>query len=125
MSRTRPEIAFTTAVKQSSRTHDLSFRCRLVPRSEEALRYTYGRATVRHHRPETEASRDLTSEQWSWIRNTGKYLMSAVASTQESLNVSNSPGLTQSRVAIVLVNWNGWRECIECIDSLLPQNHEN
>jgi GT2 family glycosyltransferase len=29
------------------------------------------------------------------------------------------------RVAIVLVNWNGWRECIECIDSLLAQAHPN
>jgi GT2 family glycosyltransferase len=27
------------------------------------------------------------------------------------------------RVAVVLVNWNGWRECIECIDSLFAQNH--
>ena len=31
----------------------------------------------------------------------------------------------QSRVAIVLVNWNGWRECIECIDSVLAQAHDN
>lgn len=29
------------------------------------------------------------------------------------------------RVAIVLVNWNGWRECIECIDSVLAQAHPN
>jgi len=29
------------------------------------------------------------------------------------------------RVAIVLVNWNGWRECIECIDSVLGQAHPN
>jgi GT2 family glycosyltransferase len=27
------------------------------------------------------------------------------------------------RVAVVLVNWNGWRECVECIDSLLMQAH--
>jgi hypothetical protein len=25
----------------------------------------------------------------------------------------------------VLVNWNGWRECIECIDSVLAQAHLN
>lgn len=29
------------------------------------------------------------------------------------------------RVAIVLVNWNGWRECVECIDSVLGQYHQN
>jgi GT2 family glycosyltransferase len=29
-----------------------------------------------------------------------------------------------ARVAIVLVNWNGWRECVECIDSVLPQSHQ-
>lgn len=23
------------------------------------------------------------------------------------------------------MNWNGWRECIECLDSLLAQNHKN
>jgi GT2 family glycosyltransferase len=33
--------------------------------------------------------------------------------------------LTQVPVAIVLVNWNGWRECIECIDSVLAQAHRN
>jgi GT2 family glycosyltransferase len=31
----------------------------------------------------------------------------------------------QARVAIVMVNWNGWRECVECIDSLLRQSHQN
>jgi GT2 family glycosyltransferase len=25
----------------------------------------------------------------------------------------------------VLVNWNGWRECIECMDSVLAQAHRN
>lgn len=29
----------------------------------------------------------------------------------------------RSRVAAVLVNWNGWRECIECLDALLAQDH--
>jgi GT2 family glycosyltransferase len=33
--------------------------------------------------------------------------------------------VAQSRVAILLVNWNGWRECIECIDSVLAQVHRN
>jgi GT2 family glycosyltransferase len=28
-----------------------------------------------------------------------------------------------ARVAVVLVNWNGWRDAIECIDSLLGQSH--
>jgi GT2 family glycosyltransferase len=32
---------------------------------------------------------------------------------------------SQAHVAIVLVNWNGWRECIECIDSILAQAHQN
>jgi len=32
------------------------------------------------------------------------------------------PGM---RVAVVLVNWNGWRECIECLDTLLPQAHDS
>jgi GT2 family glycosyltransferase len=36
-----------------------------------------------------------------------------------------SPALAQVRVAIVLVNWNGWRECTECIDSILAQAHRN
>src|SRR3990167_4847987 len=25
-----------------------------------------------------------------------------------------------SRLAVVLVNWNGWRDTIECLESLLP-----
>jgi GT2 family glycosyltransferase len=28
-------------------------------------------------------------------------------------------------VAVVIVNWNGWRETIECIDSLFAQSHDN
>jgi GT2 family glycosyltransferase len=36
-----------------------------------------------------------------------------------------SPASVQARVAIVLVNWNGWRETIECIDSVLAQAHRN
>jgi len=36
-----------------------------------------------------------------------------------------SQPVTATRVAVVLVNWNGWRECIECIDSLFAQSHEN
>lgn len=31
--------------------------------------------------------------------------------------------MNDTRVAIVLVNWNGWRECIECLDSLMAQKH--
>jgi GT2 family glycosyltransferase len=31
----------------------------------------------------------------------------------------------QARIAIVLVNWNGWRDCVECIDSVLAQEHRN
>jgi GT2 family glycosyltransferase len=37
-----------------------------------------------------------------------------------SLSPSNQP-----RVAIIMVNWNGWRECIECLDSLLVQEYRN
>jgi len=29
------------------------------------------------------------------------------------------------RVAIVIVNWNGWSECVECLDSLFAQAHPN
>jgi GT2 family glycosyltransferase len=36
-----------------------------------------------------------------------------------------SPSPAQTPVAIVLVNWNGWRECIECIDSVLAQTHQS
>ena len=28
-------------------------------------------------------------------------------------------------VAVILVNWNAWRECIECLDSILAQEHAN
>jgi GT2 family glycosyltransferase len=31
----------------------------------------------------------------------------------------------QAPVAIVLVNWHGWRDCIECIDSVLVQAYRN
>jgi GT2 family glycosyltransferase len=27
------------------------------------------------------------------------------------------------RVAVILVNWKGWRECIECVDTVLAQQH--
>src|SRR5258708_28947022 len=39
--------------------------------------------------------------------------------------MSDSLAPPQPRVAIVLVNWNGWRECIECIDSVLAQAHRH
>jgi GT2 family glycosyltransferase len=39
--------------------------------------------------------------------------------------MSASAASAQAPVAIVLVNWNGWRECIECIDSVLAQVHRN
>jgi GT2 family glycosyltransferase len=39
--------------------------------------------------------------------------------------MSNPQLVAEERVAIVMVNWNGWRECIECIDSLFAQSHEN
>jgi GT2 family glycosyltransferase len=39
--------------------------------------------------------------------------------------MSALPECASARVAIVLVNWNGWRECIECIDSVLDQAHRN
>jgi GT2 family glycosyltransferase len=39
--------------------------------------------------------------------------------------MSDFPEGAQAHVAIVLVNWNGWRDCIECIDSLLLQAHRN
>jgi GT2 family glycosyltransferase len=39
--------------------------------------------------------------------------------------MSNPQPFAAIRIAIVLVNWNGWRECLECIDSLFAQSHEN
>jgi GT2 family glycosyltransferase len=36
----------------------------------------------------------------------------------------NQPS-AQKRVAVVIVNWNGWRETIECIDSLFAQSHDS
>jgi len=38
------------------------------------------------------------------------------------LETSDSPRAT---VAIVLVNWNGWRHVLECVDSLLAQTHSS
>ncbi|MDE2306052.1 MAG: glycosyltransferase family 2 protein [Gammaproteobacteria bacterium] len=35
--------------------------------------------------------------------------------------ISSTP--IQPSVAAVLVNWNGWRECIECLDTLLAQDY--
>lgn len=40
-------------------------------------------------------------------------------------NSADRQATANNRVAIVLVNWNGWCECIECIDSLLAQRHTN
>jgi len=39
--------------------------------------------------------------------------------------MSDLTEVAQARVAIVLVNWNGWRDCIECIDSVLVQAQRN
>ena len=39
--------------------------------------------------------------------------------------MSQGSQYTADRVAIVLVNWNGWQECVECLDSLLVQTHRN
>jgi GT2 family glycosyltransferase len=39
--------------------------------------------------------------------------------------MSDNFNFSAVRVAIVLVNWKGWRECIECVDSLLGQAHPN
>jgi GT2 family glycosyltransferase len=35
-------------------------------------------------------------------------------------NPSDAPA-----VAVILVNWNGWRDTIECLDALLAQRHRN
>jgi GT2 family glycosyltransferase len=35
------------------------------------------------------------------------------------------PTSSAARVAIILVNWNGWQESIECLDSLLAQRFEH
>ena len=39
--------------------------------------------------------------------------------------MSPLPEESQAPVAIVLVNWHGWRDCIECIDSVMVQAHRN
>jgi GT2 family glycosyltransferase len=44
------------------------------------------------------------------------YNLEAMLASQES---------SSSRVAIVLVNWNGWQECIECIDTVLAQAYRD
>ncbi len=51
--------------------------------------------------------------------------MSVVVADVQSAAMSASAAASQARVAIVIVNWNGWRECIECLDSLYAQLHEN
>ncbi len=38
---------------------------------------------------------------------------------------TNECGIDRLRVAVILVNWNNWRDCIECIDTLLAQGHHN
>ena len=37
----------------------------------------------------------------------------------------DSPNPASASVAIILVNWNGWRDTVECLDSLLAQKREN
>ncbi|MDR3416930.1 MAG: glycosyltransferase family 2 protein [Nevskia sp.] len=37
----------------------------------------------------------------------------------------NIPNPQAQNVAVVLVNWNNWRDTVECIDSLLAQDHRN
>jgi GT2 family glycosyltransferase len=39
--------------------------------------------------------------------------------------MSRPSEVSQASVAIVLVNWNGWRDCVECIDTVLVQAHRN
>jgi GT2 family glycosyltransferase len=39
--------------------------------------------------------------------------------------MSETTEAPQACVAIVLVNWNGWRDSVECIDSVLAQEHRN
>lgn len=39
--------------------------------------------------------------------------------------MSDPNPLAEKRIAVILVNWNGWRECVECIDSVFAQNHRN
>jgi len=39
--------------------------------------------------------------------------------------MSHFPAPAEKRVAVIIVNWNGWRETIECLDSLFAQDHEN
>jgi GT2 family glycosyltransferase len=46
-------------------------------------------------------------------------------SPKYSLQMSTLLESADCSVAVVLVNWNGWQECIECINSVLAQAHPN
>jgi GT2 family glycosyltransferase len=38
---------------------------------------------------------------------------------------TGAPCIATPSVAVVLVNWNGWRDTLECIDTILAQDHRN
>lgn len=39
--------------------------------------------------------------------------------------MSDLEPFVEKSVAVVIVNWNGWTQCIECLDSLLAQDYSN
>jgi GT2 family glycosyltransferase len=43
--------------------------------------------------------------------------------TLPAAEVNSQESSGTRRVAVVIVNWNGWRECVECLDSLFAQSH--
>lgn len=47
-------------------------------------------------------------------------LPTAVA--QDDLSTGRAEGEVWPRVAIVLVNWNGWRDCLECLNTVWAQD---
>ena len=59
---------------------------------------------------------------WSYTRELNIDMSSNDAFTDSQ---SDSKIISQTRVAVIIVNWNGWPECIECLDSLFGQDHTN
>ncbi|MDP8986457.1 MAG: glycosyltransferase family 2 protein [Pseudomonadota bacterium] len=51
--------------------------------------------------------------------------MQLISNTTGTFFMSVPQQVAEKRVAVVIVNWNGWRDCIECLDSIFCQSHEN
>lgn len=49
--------------------------------------------------------------------------MAAAPRGLETRRETTLTGQSAARVAVIIVNWNAWSECVECLDSLLAQAH--